>query len=427
MADWEGEPRGAPRRRAVGLGALVLSAVLVALLAGSGDGEGDLTVSGPDGPGGSGATDDDLVVEADASPAPPDPTVPRGRWVEGDDGAPGSEPRLAWTGAEAVVLGERDGAVDGLAYDPAEGAWRGLAAAPLPAWHDPHLVAAGARVVAVSLAERPGDLAAAVLDPATGRWRPSRPAPLGDWDRLAVTSDGEEVLVVGERRSEGTTARQAGALRYHPGLDRWQALPSPPPAVRRVHAVAVLDDLLVAVVGVADAGAPAALAATAVPLGPSPRSPRGGQVGWSPPDHAPVLGRWTPGALARPERGDVVVSGPARSGTSRLAGAAWTPWRGWRSLGSGDGAPPLTAPTLTGVDGGVLAWWAGAPTRVHAEDEPGWWPLGVTALDAREGVAAVDADGHPLVVDAAGALWVPEALAVPSHEGSGRDGGSDVP
>ncbi len=427
MADWEGEQRGAPRRGAVALGTLALVAVLAALLAGTGGGEGDPAASDPDAPEASENADGGLVVEADATPAPPDPTVPRGRWVGGEEGAPGSAPRLAWTGAEAVVLGERDGVVDGVAYDPVAGAWRRVAAAPLSAWHDPHLVAVGGRVVAVSLVERPGDLAAAVLDPATGRWRSARPAPLADWDRLAVTSDGDEVLVVGERRLEDGGARRVGALRYHPGLDRWQALPTPPPAVRRVHAVAVLDDLLVAVVGLADAEAPAALAATAVPLGPSPRSPRGGQVGWSLPDHAPVLGRWTPGMLARPERGDVVVAGPARSGTPRLAGAAWTPWRGWRSLGSGQGAPPLSAPTLTGVDGGVLAWWAGAPTRVHADDAPGWWPLGVTALDAREAVAAGDADGHPLVVDLEGALWVPDALAGPSRDGAGPTGGTSAP
>ncbi|MGM0819466.1 MAG: hypothetical protein ACQETV_08760, partial [Actinomycetota bacterium] len=231
---------------------------------------------------------------------------------------------------------------------------------------------------------------------------------------LALASDGREALLVGERLVEGAATREVRALRYDPRLDRWQALPSPDRSVRRVHDLAVLDDLLVAVVGLVDDHAPSALAAIAVPLGPSPRAPRGGQVGWSRPDRAPVLGRWAPAALARPDHGDVVVAGPARSGSARLAGAAWVPWQGWQPLGVGEGAPPLRAPVLLGSDGGVLAWWADAPLRVHATGRAGWWPLPPTALAGRSGVAAAAAEGHPLLYDEAdgrGALWVAEELA----------------
>lgn len=175
--------------------------------------------------------------------------VPAGSPVAGRTGA-----SAVWTGRAFVVWGG-DGAADGAVYEPAAGAWRDVAAAPVvpegatATWTGRHVVLVGApgRAVALDpesgawsvLPDPPADIPArpAVVwtgslvvvwggpglsfDPATGSWRrlpasglDPRSAPVGAWT-------GDRMLVWG---GEGF----ADGAAYDPVGRRWDRLPPAP-------------------------------------------------------------------------------------------------------------------------------------------------------------------------------------------------------
>jgi hypothetical protein len=139
----------------------------------------------------------------------------------------------AWTGSELLVWGGWDGGFrevpffdDGAAFDPATGAWRLLAPAPIEArtafsvWTGEELIVWGSTDRAVR--RRDG----AAYDPTTNTWRSIADAPLDVTDGSAVWT-GREMLVFGAALdgSNDSDTRNAIGVAYDPQADTWRELP----------------------------------------------------------------------------------------------------------------------------------------------------------------------------------------------------------
>lgn len=151
--------------------------------------------------------------------------------------APGgarTDSAVAWTGAELVTWGgatggqggERGFLADGVAFDPAAEAWRGLAPAPLGArvgaasvWTGTQLFVWGGLDPVRHLAD------GARYDPTTDSWLPVAPGPLGPRTGARAVWTGTEVVVVGGRDNAGAKLDVAA---YDPAQDTWRSLPPLP-------------------------------------------------------------------------------------------------------------------------------------------------------------------------------------------------------
>jgi Galactose oxidase, central domain len=162
-----------------------------------------------------------------------------------------------WTGRELLVWGgttpvggdRADGSMrpgDGLAYDPARGAWRRLRPPPrsLPASAGPALWTGRELLVVDASGGRPvagGGIGGAAYDPVADRWRQLAPSPrLGGGQLLerTVLWAGTRLLVWSFWTSRGgpapTSADPDGVelWAYDPGGDRWTAAGPPSGPVR---------------------------------------------------------------------------------------------------------------------------------------------------------------------------------------------------
>ena len=157
-----------------------------------------------------------------------------------------------WTGTMFLVWGGygRHGdtetpVLDGALYDPVEGRWELLPAAPIDrseaattaTWTGTELVVFSARM-------RSG----AALDPGTRNWRSIQPPPFdpGDSNSPTLAWTGRELLVLGYPVDNVDTS-MAWAAAWDPQTDRWRPLPDPGfrsmqggPAVWTGHEIVIL-------------------------------------------------------------------------------------------------------------------------------------------------------------------------------------------
>lgn len=152
-----------------------------------------------------------------------------------------------WTGSEILFwdIPLDDGSLATLALDPEKGAWRRLGDPihrPTGAW-----AWTGTELVVVGGGDRdePTTVQGAALDPATGAWRPIAEAPMGLNLANAVWT-GREVVVVGSELNRRNWAETptAIALGYDPATDAWRRLPDPPLSPQASEAVWFGDRLV---------------------------------------------------------------------------------------------------------------------------------------------------------------------------------------
>jgi hypothetical protein len=133
-----------------------------------------------------------------------------------------------WTGTEAVFLGGEGGRLGGQAYDPASGAWREIAPAPIaPRW-GAVVVWTGSEVIVWGGGdpEGPTPINGAAYDPASDTWRPIADAPHG-LNHASGVWTGNEMLVFGSLlgdRNIADTRTSVGAA-YDPDTDEWREIP----------------------------------------------------------------------------------------------------------------------------------------------------------------------------------------------------------
>jgi hypothetical protein len=132
-----------------------------------------------------------------------------------------------WTGREAIfLLGVHD-RMQGQAYDPATGAWRTIAAAPID-WHSGAVAVWTGSEVVVWGGGDPGDASVAggaAYDPVADTWRTIADAPIG-LNHASGIWTGREVIVFGsllDDRNRAATSVAVGAA-YDPATDRWGVL-----------------------------------------------------------------------------------------------------------------------------------------------------------------------------------------------------------
>ncbi|MEM8705568.1 MAG: PASTA domain-containing protein [Actinomycetota bacterium] len=169
-----------------------------------------------------------------------------------------TNPAVAWTGSELIVLGGSNGpGIDDLAiaYDPASDTWRTLSEPPgVDAWGDALTgpsVWTGEEIIVPA-----GGLA---YRPASDSWRSIAPSPLAARNDSAVAWSGQELVVwggcVGAQCDERSDAGLSDGAAYDPVTDRWRPIPAAP-IPGGAHAVAVAaDGVLVIYGGRADASA----------------------------------------------------------------------------------------------------------------------------------------------------------------------------
>lgn len=177
---------------------------------------------------------------------PPAPIGGGGPRVTRDErgGAP-----AVWTGSEVLFWDIRldDGSLATLALDPVAGTWRRLED-PIhrPSWGGAWAWT-GTELVVVGGGDRdsPTTVQGAALDPATGAWREIAEAPMGVNLANAVWT-GREVVVVGSELNRRNWAETptAIALGYDPKTDTWRRLPDPPLSPQASEAVRFQDRLI---------------------------------------------------------------------------------------------------------------------------------------------------------------------------------------
>jgi hypothetical protein len=164
-----------------------------------------------------------------ALPAPPEPRV----------GA-----LVAWTGRELLVWGGipsgvDEPALDGFAFDPVEGTWRRLPAAP-----------AGAQMFGVT--PRPVWTGTEMLfypvglafDPASNVWRELPPSPHDPgYRQTAVVWTGSEMIVFGGGNVGSPTTRHGAA--YAPTMDSWRRISEGPVGLNLLSATWTGEEVIV--------------------------------------------------------------------------------------------------------------------------------------------------------------------------------------
>ncbi|MGH2671594.1 MAG: hypothetical protein ACRDHC_01300 [Actinomycetota bacterium] len=151
---------------------------------------------------------------------------------------------VAWTGHELIVWsgvpsGADGPAADGFAFDPREGTWRRVPAAPRglqlfgvtpkPVW-------TGAEVIFY-----PAGIA---FEPAANTWRELPPAPHDPgYRQTAVAWTGSEMIVFGGGEPDSATAHEGAA--YDPAADRWRPIADAPIGLNLLSAAWTGDEVLV--------------------------------------------------------------------------------------------------------------------------------------------------------------------------------------
>ena len=285
-----------------------------------------------------------------------------------------------WTGEEMIIWGgdSDDGQFDdGAAYDPRRDAWSPLPDGPLDARNAPAAVWTGTEVLLWGGHASSDDPASpngiayddgAAYDPATGAWRTIAPAPMRSAGRPIAVWTGSEMVVLAGFNS-------ADAAAYDPSTDRWRRLPGLPGQLQAPTPVAVWTGTEVVAV-VAD-GTSTASGASIVALDPN-------DGGWTElPGQPPgmVALAWTgdrlvgaAGSTAFELRSGAwveVASAPAGSsvtdGPTVWTGEALVQWNGdsaiaidpeagtWRAIPSGLDTQRIQ-PAAVWADGVLLAW-----------------------------------------------------------------------
>jgi len=304
------------------------------------------------------------ITTARADGAAYDPAAGRWRAVGPAPTGGRSEHTAVWTGTAMLVWGgqadiapddgrsagpgqgEGPSAPDGAAYDPVDGTWSALPAAPIAGRTLHSAVWTGSEMLVWggNLAEAESDGAA--YDPASGRWRLLAPAPLPARAAHTAVWTGSEMLVWGGIDQNGMPS--AGGAAYDPAKDTWRALPDAPLPGRAQHVAVWNGASMLVWGGASDVATGAAYADGAA--------------------YDPVGDRWT--TLPAVDLEPRFASSAVWTGTELLVwggvddrfytdGAAYSPGQGtWRAIPAAPVAAPTRYPAVwTGAE---LLLWAGS-------------------------------------------------------------------
>jgi hypothetical protein len=150
-------------------------------------------------------------------------------------------PVVAWTGQELLEIGGwggKAGPGEGAAFDPADGRWRPIAPAPVPAgalaasaWTGSRLFVFGGQLPYKTTLEP----AAGLYDPASDTWAITATAPFGKGLRQpAAVWTGRQVVVAGV---EGSRVEAAS---YDPATGKWRRQDPPLPAAHPALGIALV-------------------------------------------------------------------------------------------------------------------------------------------------------------------------------------------
>jgi hypothetical protein len=151
---------------------------------------------------------------------------------------------VAWTGTELIVWsgvpkGAEEAALDGFSFDPHEGTWSQLPAAPIGAQMlgvTPKPIWTGTEVLLY-----PVGLA---FDPGSDTWRRLPPAPHDPaYRQTAVVWTGSEMIVFGGGEVDSETAHQGAA--YDPETNEWRRIADAPVGLNLLSAVWTGDEVIV--------------------------------------------------------------------------------------------------------------------------------------------------------------------------------------
>ena len=322
-----------------------------------------------------------------------------GRWQQASAAplAPRSDPFVAWTGDEVLVVGGNAGAIcppdadcvspdprdflaDGAAWDPATDTWSPIAPAPTPVWSGWGFGAVDSAVLGgtVVLHDRQQDVWLS-YDVASDRWTTLEPPGPG----FADLSQHDDSRIWGLRRG--------AVVSWDPVTSDVRAERTYAEVPRLDDAHLVLTDAGPVVTGVryADAAPDEPTVAQAdLPLGDGWRRVVTGQIGWFYADVA--------GFVVGPESGG--ADGGEVNGWDR-----WYPQGGLLDPSSGEWSP-LDVPEPSGVPG----WYVTAfgedvvATAGHVRDladaASGWVPTGRPDTEVTDNLVATWADGSLAVV-----------------------------
>jgi hypothetical protein len=186
------------------------------------------------GPGGGGPAD----------PAAAAVALARGRWSVLAASPLGSRqgPVVAWTGTELLEIGGTGRTAapgEGAAFDPADGRWRRIAPAPMPAGAAAAAsVWTGSRLFVFGVGPLPGKTtlgpAAALYDPASGSWAVTATAPFGTGLRQPAAVRAGRLVVVA-----GVDGSRVEVASYDPATGRWRRQDPPLPAAHPALGIAM--------------------------------------------------------------------------------------------------------------------------------------------------------------------------------------------
>lgn len=326
-------------------------------------------------------------------PTPAPTPTPRGQWTQLP--SPPLSPRTAglavWTGVEAVFLGGEVGGHcppgadclrppelgrDGAAYNPKNGTWREVAAAPFPvgAW-TPHAVVGDVLVVVG------GDDTWHAYDASEDAWRELPPAPVRvDQHGSALSAADGSVVALGTHDE---------VMVLDVGAEEWETLPASPHEPRlRLHAAVATTEGVVAIgtdaTEPADGSVPGYLHAEVFRDGGWERLGRSEMVGG-------YTWHWTGDRLVSPSTSCVDGGAVDPYGRCIPEGGVLDPDAGgWEPLPDAEAVTSLSW-SLSGAGGD----WIVTGDRLYDDADESWTALGAPdGLESYSDTTAVVADGR---------------------------------